>query len=425
MRGWRWSGVLLGTCLAAAACSSDGVQGDDVGAIASTVTTSVKSPIPDARLAELKARLPKVAWPRLAAVFADATTFWYDHDSMAPSYQETGTPGGGANANVDWFRLVAPQNEGRQVYDVAAKRWKFPFATTAGTDDSTNMRTLDFLSLPRDQAGKLVPIPISVKAPRSSTVTWEWQYPNGTLVGEIILIRDGASWLPTEVRTRERFAGGWATNVFRPFAEASALSATIKAKRPGWSQGGTLAAAVQRLDGPASFTPRRLTAVGLTGTFDHAGHLDDLPDLGDPALVRELLTTTLFVSAYGATWKQASDGSRTFAPTTTATFSIVPDKFTGGLIEVREASCNRCHKEAARFLTDWFQPLYLYGEVWGKDNIFTFHPFDESRYPFLDDATNGTPVDNRRMNSLLVQNGMIESYSAAKHTGPFYARTGP
>lgn len=419
------------TLAAAVACSGAPLPEDgsslegEVTASTGSALTTVTSAIPAARLAEIKATLPVVGWPRLQAAFADATTFWYDHETMQPSYQETGTPGGGANANVDWFRLVAPQNEGRQVFDVDAKRWRFPFATTAGTDDATNVKTVDFLSLPKDAQGNLVPIPISVKTPRSSTVTWEWQYPNGTLVGEIIVIQDGTSWIPTEVRTRERFAGGWATNLFRPFVEASALSATLKAKRPNWAQTPALAAIVQRLDGNAPMTPKSLNAVGLTGTFDQAGFVDDLPDFGDPALVRDLLTTTQFVSAYGSTWRQGSDGSRAFAPTTTATFSIVPNNYTAGLIEVRETSCLRCHKESGRFLSEWYQPLYLYGEVWGKDNIFTFHPFDESRYRFLDDATNGTPVDNRRMNNLLVQNGMIETYSAAKHTGPFYTRTAP
>ena len=83
------------------------------------------------------------------------------------------------------------------------------------------------------------------------------------------------------------------------------------------------------------------------------------------------------------------------------------------------------HKETGRFLTDFYQPLYLDGEIWGKDNIFTLHPFEEGKYSSLDDATNGTPVDNRKMNTLLTQNGMIETYSATKHTGAFYTRTGP
>jgi hypothetical protein len=326
---------------------------------------------------------------------------------------------------VDWFRLVAPQNEGRQIYDVNAKHWRFPFAGTAGTDDSTNVRTVDFLSLPKDAGGTIQSIPISIRRDPIHT-TWDWTYPNGTVVGEILFVVDGDTWLPTEVRTRQRFPSGWATNAFRPFVEASALSTTIKAKRPDYASKPTLAALVAQLDGTAGFTPKTLTSSPATpGTFDQSGVLDILPDFGDPALVRELLTTTQFVSAYASTWRQSSDGKTAFAPSTTAALSIVPNNSTAGLIEVREASCLRCHKDGGRVLTDFYPPLSLYGEIWGKDNIFTFHPFDESQYSSLDDATNGTPADNRRINSLLTQNGMVEMFNAAKHRGPFYDRSGP
>ncbi len=376
-------------------------------------------------MTKLKAALPKVSWPKLQAIFGEATTFWYDHESMAPSYQETGAPGGGANANVDWFRLVAPQNEGRQIFDVANKKWKFPFATTAGTDDSTNMRTVDFLSLPKDASGNIQSIPVSIRRPDGNHTAWDWKFPNGTVLGEVIFLIDGGNWLPTEVRTRQRFPSGWATNSFRPFVESAALSSTIKQKRPNWSSVGPLASLVQQLDGTGGFTPKTLTAVGLQGTFNQSGALDVLPDFGDPDLVRELLTTTLFVSAYGSTWRQGGDGSRAYAPSTAAALSVVPNNTTHGLIEVREASCMRCHKEGGRSLVEFYQPLSLYGEIWGKDNIFTFHPFDESRYPSLDDATNGTPQDNRSINPLLTRNGMVEMFNAAKHTGPFYDRQGP
>lgn len=70
-------------------------------------------------------------------------------------------------------------------------------------------------------------------------------------------------------------------------------------------------------------------------------------------------------------------------------------------------------------LKDWYPGLSLYGEVWGKDNIFTFHPFDESYYDKLDLNL----VDNRHLNGKLVTAGLVETFDRNKHTGPFYDRT--
>lgn len=420
---------LLASSVLGAACTSASGESESVGldeghvVSSSAAVTSITSALPADRMAKLKAALPKVPWSKLTTIFADGSTFWYDHESMAPSYQETGSPGGGANANVDWFRLVAPQAQGRQIYDVDKKHWKFPFAGTAGMDDATNVRTVDFISLPKDASGVLQTIPISIRRPDAIHTAWDWKYPNGTVLGEIVMVVDGDNWLPSEVRTRERFAGGWATNAFRPFVEASALSTTIKQKRPSWASS-SLAPLVQQLDGTANLTPKTLTAVGAPGTFDQTGVLDILPDFGDPSLVRELLTTTLFVSAYGSAWRTGAGGTA-YAPSAASAPSITPTSTTHGLIEVRETSCMRCHKDAGRNLTDFYFELSLYGEIWGKDAIFTFHPFDERKYSSLDDATNGTPVDNRAINPLLAQNGMVEMYNASKHTGPFYDRTTP
>jgi hypothetical protein len=383
------------------------------------------------RLAAIKAALPKVGWSRLQAIFADPSTFWYDHASMSPSYQETGAPGGGARDNAHWRDLIAdtgvddvnsnPATGAEKVYDNTQKRWRFPFASTAGTDDSTNLVVADFLVLPKDSSGRIQSIPISTGQDQLH-LWWQWQYPNGTTVGEVLFIQDagGGGLLPTEVRTRTRYPTGWAMNSFRPFPESASLSAAIKAKRPNWQSNATLSALVAQLDGSVGLTAKQLTSTGIVGAFDQAGSLDVLPDFGDPALVRDLLTTTVFSSAYGATWRQVG-GDRAFAASTTSDLSIVPKNYTAGLIEVTETSCMRCHQNGGQELETYYPGLTLYGEIWGKDAIFTFHPFDESFYSSLDDVTNGVQ-DNRHMNPQLSAMGFVEQFDPAKHTGPFYDR---
>ncbi len=383
------------------------------------------------QLAAVKAALPKVGWPKLQSLFGDAHTYWYDATSMQPSYQETGSPGGGARDNAHWHDLIAdtgstdpntnPEVGAKAVYDETNKHWRFPVATTAGADNSTNLYTVDFLWLPIDASGNTVAIPIST-ASDSLHLWWQWQFPNGTLLGEVLFVQNGSTLLPCEVRTRERFPAGWATNVFRPFPEAAGLVAAIKAARPTWATSPSLSALVLQLQSSTTFTPLTLTATGLTGSFNQTGVLDQLPDFGDDALVTQLLTTTTFVSAYQAVWRQTGDQTQqAFAPSTATTnLSIVPNNYQAGLIAVNETSCSRCHALTGQELANWYPGLTLYGDVWGTDNVFTFHVFDESYYPDLD-LDNGNGVqDNRHMNPALVAMGMIKQFDSATDTEPPY-----
>jgi hypothetical protein len=219
--------LLLAT-LAAAACSAapGEVASRSSSAATTEAATPITSPMPASRLAAVKAALPRVAWPKLEAIFGDAHTYWYDAASMAPSYQETGSPGGGAKDNAHWHDLIAntgsndpntnPEVGAAKVYDEANDHWRFPVAGTAGVDQSTNVTTADFLSLPIDATGATVPIPISIQSDSLHT-WWDWKFPNGTILGEVLFLTSGGGLYPSEVRVRQRFAGGWATNVFRPF----------------------------------------------------------------------------------------------------------------------------------------------------------------------------------------------------------------
>ena len=115
------------------------------------------------------------------------------------------------------------------------KHWRFPFGTTAGTDNATNIKVFNFLWLPAKD-GKL--LPVSTYTTNASTGTsfslnsWGWLYPNGAMVGELIFVTNAqGDLLPSEVRVRTRYTDGWAVNAFRPFPTAESLAQAIKAKR--------------------------------------------------------------------------------------------------------------------------------------------------------------------------------------------------
>lgn len=383
--------------------------------------------MPATKIERLKKALPRFGWDRINEILADRGTLFYDHDTITPSYQDSiGAPAEGDHAvmgarpNAIGDASIA---EGITPRPFKTDRWVFPFGKTAGTDASDNIEIANFLSLPTE-SGRRLPIAHWIEKAQSvagftlNLVSWRWVYPVGTVIGEMIFIKNGDDIYLSELRTRQRFASGWAANVYRPFPTAATLAAAIKAKRPAWETDTRLKAVMARLEGNAALTPATLSSAPFPrDVFTQAGFRDDLPDFGDDALVKDLLRSTTFVSAYGSVWR-ADGADKAFAPTTTAAFSIVPRAYDAGLIEVNDESCARCHRETQRPLAGMMQPVFPYGEVWGSDQIFSFHPFDESTFK---DPLVGIGVDNRRANAAFTQAGLIEVYDAAKHPAARYA----
>lgn len=369
-------------------------------AISAFAGPRIESAIPADRLAKIKAALPAVSYPELEAIFASPSTYWYDHESMTPSYQDSiNEPIVGANSNALWFRLLADSlfADGDKIFDRSKSRWQFPFATTFGTDQTDNIQVAEFLALPVKD-GRLVPVSIWNPSDgwRSS---WNWLYPLGTTIGEVIFLKDGTNLLATEVRVRQRTESGWAANIYRPFPTAPELAKRIQDLRPAWANDARLQTMVQHLNDAPPLRTKRLTAAGFTGTFDHEGAIDDLPDFADPVLVRELLKTTTFTSAYGAIWKQ--NGQKiAYAASSREALSVVPRSYDAGVVEVSDESCARCHQNTGNLIEKWFPDVVLYGEIWGKDGVFSFHPYDESEYPYGGN-------ENRRMNPKLESQGIV------------------
>jgi hypothetical protein len=139
-----------------------------------------------------------------------------------------------------------------------------------------------------------------------------------------------------------------------------------------------------------------------------------LPDLGDEALVRDLLTNTPFVSAYGTSWKTVGN-EHAFGPTGPANtrLSIVPTRFDSGLLEVRESTCEKCHNQGGYFIGDLVPDAVLYGDIWGVDRIFSFYVFDPSR---IEASGN----ENRVARPALRQSGVIAPYDATRHPSSLY-----
>lgn len=382
-------------------------------------TAAVTPILAASTLASYKAALPKVGWSRLAKVLASPSTLFFDKAVMPPAYQDTVGDGSslpfGARRNDGGRSLIVP--EGKKLFADDGSTWAFPFGHTAGTDASTNTFVVNFLSLPAD-GSSFSPVVYRVETGTAQgfpTTRWNWSFPVGAMMGEVIMVRDGTTLLTTEIRTRVRYESGWATNVFRPFPTAKLLATAVKEHRSAWQAAPNLAALVGALENTTTLTaktegsPDFANLVTLTGVTDAP-----LPNVGDDALVRELLTQTTFVGAYGTTWK-GNGTQKAFGPTGPATgLSVVPNGFDTGLLEVRETTCTKCHDHGGYFIGDLVDQAVLYGDIWGVDRIFSFYPFEPSRI----DASGS---ENRAVRASFTSSGLVAPYDASQHPATKYS----
>ena len=370
-------------------------------------------------LATYQAALPKVGWTRLSKILHSPSTLFWDKATIPQAYQDTVGDGSslpfGARLNSTGKSLIVP--EGQKLFSADGDTWAFPFGHTAGADASDDIFIVNFLSLPAE-GGALLPIAYRIDTDSVSGLPvkrWNWSFPTGTIVGEIIMIRDGSSLVTSELRTRERFAGNWATDAFRPFPTASTLAAAIKQKKAAWQDAPNLKALVGALEDTGTLTAKHRDSPAFSNLVTFDGAIDaPLPAVGDDALVRDLLATTTFVGSYGTAWKTAGAGGlRAFGPTGPAAgLSIVPHQADLGLLEVRETTCHKCHDQGGYFIGDLVDQAILYGDIWGVDRIFSFHPFE----PSLIDASGN---ENRSVRSGLT--GIVKPYDAATHPSSRYS----
>lgn len=394
------------------------VPSDLPGTSQTPSSAAITQVLSGATLAAYKAALPNVAWPRLSEILKSPSTLFWDKAAIPPAYQDTVGDGAGlplgARFNNAGKGLIVP--EGKKLFSDDGKTWSFPFGHTAGADDSANAVIVDFMSLPVSADGAMMPITYKIETGSTGGLPikrWNWSFPKGTIVGEIIMVRDGASLLTTEIRVRERFSDTWATNSFRPFPTAKIMSAAIKQRRPSWQSSSELSSLVAALENTASLQSKRVGSPAFSELVSLDGFIDaPLPSANDDDLVRDLLKSTTFVGAYGTAWKQ-NGTQRSFGITGPASgsLSVVPSSFEAGLLEVRETTCEKCHNQGGYFIGDLVDQAVLYGDIWGVDRIFSFHPFDPAR---IDASGN----ENRSVRSELTS--IVVPYDASKHPSSTY-----
>lgn len=305
-------------------------------------------------------------WPKSTDPWLNALKkkdiIFYNEDAMPPAYQDF--DGALQGVHSPSYNISAVRSE-----PIGNANREFPWGSPAGLHDSPNFKAFRFVHIPE---GKSI-FWWRERLPRDSRGCFVWEYPSGTVFGEILLVTDpeGYDWT-FELRTRARSEKGWTMNAFRPFTKQAELAARIKQLEPKWQAKPELVKLVrgepEREEVARLINPHDLITIDATALATH------LPEI-DHDLVRKLLDTP-FKSALGQEWKRNADGYEAFAPSTQAAFHIVPKNYKGGFVEVSSNSCMRCHDSTLKHARDFQAFRDWYGRVRGSDNIFSFHIFE-------------------------------------------------
>lgn len=426
--------------LAIAACSSTPTPGGDDDPV--TPDAAIDDPVIDpcatplvipttgrpldlmaaTRLETFASRAPCVVPGSVRDALESARTLWYDKHSLTPGYQDSFgdnvvTPIGMRPNTIDSGLIDLAVPGGHAQIFVEKGTFHFPFGRPIG--NVTNAVVIDFWQ-PPEQAGAVLPVVHWRRDPNEYTHRIEWMFPAGTLFGEVLFFDAGGTLHPFEIRTRTRTLTGWDVDVLRPFPRATDLADAIEARRvdrPEWAVSAELDALVTQLRA-TELTPFRVSATHFPGAFAarDAG-IDDLPTLVDASLIHELLRTTAFRSARGIAWK--TSGSRT---AWAASSAIVPRGYNAAAIEISEDSCDTCHRDAGRPFETWYDNILAYGELWGNDETFTWHPFTESRFVDGDGDVVNFNYDNREIRPDFRAAGLVAPYNASTHPATVYKR---
>lgn len=315
---------------------------------------------------------------------------FYDNSVMPPAYQDW--DGGLQGVHSPSYNISAVRSE-----PIGNANREFPWGAPAGLHDSPNFKAFRFLVIPEGQAIYWW----RQRLRRDTSSTFIWQYPSGTTFGEVLLVTDPKGYDFTfEMRTRARSDKGWTMNAFRPFTSQKELAARIQKLAPDWKDRPEL---VQIVNGDAEKDKvQRIYNNHSLITFDATALTTALPAI-DHGLVRKLLDTP-FKSALGQEWKKDADGTEAHAPTTDASFHIIPKNYKGGFVEVSSTSCMRCHDSTLKHARDFQESRDWYGRVRGSDNIFSFHIFEPSSVSYT-----GSSVPTR-LRSELVRSGLLKEW---------------
>ena len=283
---------------------------------------------------------------------------------------------------------------------------EFPWDAPGGAHRCDNVKTFKFLHLPEGK--KIVwrqlqmPVINSLSQGRLGSSRTEevirWVYPEGTVFGEVLTLvgPDGLDYA-FEMRVRRKEGYEWGVDIFRPFPNYKDLLRVLPPDNPV-----ALHLANTQLINFRLVDQRHRTSQAI----DVMAGVDVLPDFGDDELVKSLLHGK-FYSALNSNWRGSS-----LAPTTNASFSIVPARYDATFLGTDRASCAKCHESTQQDVSRFQLGRDWYGRIRGSDRILSFTIADPSR--LIRDASQGPVMFNPLLRPVL------EPYNQLKHQEDYY-----
>jgi hypothetical protein len=189
---------------------------------------------------------------------------------------------------------------------------------------------------------------------------YDWTFPTGTVFFECLSFKDVLRVF--EVRTRLKLPDGrWRMNLFRPFVSRTDFDREF--------EGLIGTSSVQKWRFSDKAIHRNRTA------FDEVAFSEEVPGFRTEEERAEAMTRT-FESALGQTWSGNDDP----APWTRSKFGIVPQNYSGTFVGNSQASCAKCHADAAVHVRFFDANRSWYGMVRGSvsEKILSFHPIAPS-----------------------------------------------
>lgn len=265
---------------------------------------------------------------------------------------------------------------------------EFPWKTPGGVHRCQNVTTIKFVHLP--DAITYWYENMKKESHPQVAVGVRWEYPEGTVFGEILRLKDADDEPYTfELRTRTKSKGQWLANLYRPFTTRQEFVMACQA------EGVTV--------GPAKLSVETLKNPHPQEVISRQAVVDVLPDLKEE-LVKKFLQRP-FVSALGQAWI-SHDGLEGHAPTSKSLFHIVPKDYDGAFLAVNSKACMACHEGVLKHADDFELRRDWYGRVRGSDGIFSFHPFEPG---CVGDSRNNLVITPRRS---LVTAGLLKKWKA-------------
>jgi hypothetical protein len=374
--------------------------------------------MPQDRLAQIAARMPCVPPGALRDTLESTATLWYDHASLTPGYQDS------FGDNVQLPIGFRPNTIDPQLIDLAVPGghaeifqqiglFQFPFGNPIQATDAVAL--VDFWRLPDG-----LPAVYWQRDPNDITHRVEWMFPKGTVFGELLFLNVGGVLHPFEIRTRTRDLDGWHVDVFRPFPRATDLADAID-KAGGISPALVALVGQLRTGGLDAFT---VSATHFASAFPtHTSGIDRLPAMtgADADFLHALLRTTPFRSARGIAWKTTATATA-WAAGAAGPGSIVPTGYNAAAISIDEDSCSTCHQDAGRPFSTWYQDIIAYGELWGGDEIFTWHPFTLSDFVDAQGNVVNFNNDNRVIRADMTAAHLVAPYDPSLYPATTYKR---